>query len=50
MFRRNRMCVGEYLRFICVQGTGRNIPDPVFVGLVAFHCMSEFSENSITVI
>ena len=28
--------VGEYLRFICVQGTGRNIPDPAFVGLVAF--------------
>ena len=26
--------VGEYLRFVL--GTGRNIPDPVFVGLVAF--------------
>ena len=28
--------VGEYLRFVCIQGTGRNIPDPVFVSLVAF--------------
>ena len=28
--------VGEYLRFVFVQRTGGNIPDPVFVGLVAF--------------
>ena len=28
--------VGKYVRFVLAQGTGRNIPDPVFVGLVAF--------------
>ena len=28
--------VGEYLRFIFVKGMGRNIPDPIFVSLVAF--------------
>ena len=28
--------VREYMRFVFVQGTGRNVPDPVFVRLAAF--------------
>ena len=38
--------VGEYMRFVSVLGTGRNIRDPVFVGLGAFLvcCMLKSSQ------
>ena len=48
VFRRNRMSVGEYLRSVFVQGTGRNIPDPVFVGFVAFlNCVRYVEVGSV---
>ena len=28
--------VGEFMHFIFIQGMGRNIPDPLFVGLAVF--------------